>query len=68
MVIEVGRRLGEKGLASFGIDETNELISQGRNIASIQPGVAIMKKRGEDNDSVRLGFVGFKVNVLFADE
>ena len=67
-VVEVGLRAGETGFSFFGIDEVNDLLRQGRQVGAIEPGAAIMEKRGEDSEKVRLGFVGFKVNVLFGDE
>jgi hypothetical protein len=68
MVVEIGLRVGPKGLNFFGLEEVNNAINQGRSVVSIQPGDAIMEKRGEDSGNVRLALTGFKVKVQISDK
>ena len=67
MVIDIGLRVRPK-VEFFGIQEVNELIRQGRNVVSIEPGEALMEKLGEDQGNVRLAFSGFRIKVQLADE
>jgi len=57
--IGVGIRIDEnEGLSFNGIEEVNGLINRGGIVTSIEPGGAIMRKLGEDDDNVRLMLSG----------
>ena len=62
--VDVGRRIDvDTGLSFFGAEEVNELIRRGGRVVSLKPGGAIMRKRGEDADNVRLTLSGFGLKV-----
>jgi len=62
--VEVGLRFDvETGLSFFGIDEVNELLRRGARVVALEPGGAIMRKLGADDDNVRLTLGGFSLKV-----
>ena len=66
--IGVGIRIDpEEGLSFRGIDQVNGLINLGASVVSIEPGGAIMRKLGEDDDDVRLTLGGCEMKVVLDD-
>jgi len=66
--IGVGIRIDvNEGLSFTGIEEVNGLINRGGIVTSIEPGGAIMRKLGEDEDNVRLTLSGCEMKVLVDD-
>lgn len=66
--IEVGIRIDmHEGLCFFGIEEINALLRQGGRVVAIEPGGAIMRKLGEDEENVRLTLSGFSLKVKIED-
>lgn len=68
--IGVGIRIDpQSGISFSGIDEVNELISRGAIVTSIEPGGAIMRKLGEEDEDgdVRLTLSGCEMKVMLDD-
>ena len=66
--IGVGIRIDpESGISSIGIEEVNDLIGRGAVVTSIEPGGAIMRKLGEDDEDVRLTLSGCEMKVILDD-
>ena len=66
--IGVGIRIDvDEGLAFSGIEEVNGLINRGCKVVSIEPGGAIMRKLGENDDNVRLTLSGCEMKVIVDD-
>lgn len=64
--IEIGLRINPK-LEFFGIDEVNQLLSNGMKIRQIIPGGAITKKHQNDSGSANIIFTGFLMTVLLEE-
>ena len=47
--ISVGVRIAEEGLEFFGTDEVNDLLKRGYQVASIEPGEAMVEAESEDS-------------------
>lgn len=66
--IGVGIRIDpESGISFSGIEEVNQLIERGAIVTSIEPGGAIMRKLGEDDENVSLTLSGCEVKVMLDD-
>jgi len=66
--IKVGIRIDpDSGISFSGLDEVNALIKDGAVVTSIQPGGAVMRKLGEDENDVRLTLCGCDIKVLLRD-
>ena len=66
--IGVGIRIDvNEGLSFTGIEEVNGLINRGGKVTSIEPGGAIMRKLGEDEENVRLTLSGCEMKVMVDD-
>ncbi|HKI32231.1 MAG TPA: hypothetical protein VKA46_10210 [Gemmataceae bacterium] len=66
--IEVGIRIDiHEGLSFFGTEEINDLLRLGGRVVAVEPGGAIMRKLGEDGDTVSLTLSGFSLKVKIED-
>ena len=66
--IGVGIRIDpESGISFSGIDEVNQLIERGAIVTSIEPGGALMRKLGGDDEDVRLTLSGCEMKVILDD-
>jgi tetratricopeptide (TPR) repeat protein len=66
--IGVGIRIDpNEGISFSGIEEVNGLINRGGKVTSIEPGGALMRKLGEDDDNVRLTLSGCEMKVIIDD-
>jgi hypothetical protein len=64
--IEVGIRIDmTSGVAFFGIEAVNKQLAAGLKIRELRPGGAIMSKRGEDGENVRMTLGGCQIVVVF---
>jgi hypothetical protein len=54
----------EEGISFFGLDEVNTAIKRGARVVAIKEGDALMNKREETDDSVRLSLSGFSIVVV----
>jgi len=67
--IDVGIRIDvEDGLSFTGIEVVNGLINCGATVTSIEPGGAVMRKLGENDENVRLTLSGCDMKVVLDDK
>jgi S1 RNA binding domain len=67
-VIPMGIRfIDGKGFEFFGIQEVNANLWAGVTVVAVEEGQMFMRKMGENDDSVRLQFSGFTVNVILEE-
>ena len=63
--LEIGLRISrEEGLSFFGLDEVNTAISCGAKVIAIKEGNALMQKREEGEEKVKLHLSGFSITVV----
>lgn len=66
--IEIGIRVDpDNGIQFFGVDDANRLLEGGARIVALEPGGAIMRKVGQNNDNVQLTLSGFSLKLKIAD-
>ena len=66
--IGVGIRIDpDEGLSFSGIEQVNGLINRGGKVVSIEPGGALMRKIGEEGESVSLTLTGCEMKVIVDD-
>jgi hypothetical protein len=67
--LKIGLRISkEEGLSFFGIDEVNKEIAKGAKVIEIKKGDALMSKKEENQENVRLSLSGFTVIVVISDK
>ncbi|MBZ8181186.1 hypothetical protein [Oscillatoria salina] len=63
--LKVGLRISrEEGLSFFGLDEVNTAIDSGAKVVAIKEGNALMQKKEEKDENVRLHLSGFSITVV----
>ncbi len=62
--IEVGIRIGETGVAYFGVEQVNRELAAGARVVELRPGGAVVHKLGEAGESVRVSLAGCQLIVV----
>ena len=61
--VEVGIRIGDKGITFVGVEEVNGLIAQGGRITSVEPGEAIVEALDSEGTKLALAGCTLKINI-----
>ena len=62
--IETGIQIDmHEGISFFGTEEIDDILRRGGRVSAIEPGGAIMRKLGQDEESVHFTLSGFSLKV-----
>jgi shikimate kinase len=66
--LKVGLKFSrEEGISFFGLDEVNTSITRGAKVITIKEGSAIMHKKEESDENVKLVFSGFSMIIVIEE-
>jgi hypothetical protein len=67
--VEVGlRTTPETGISFFGIDEVNQLLSNGAKVAQIEPVGAITRQQKDKDGNINIAVTGFSLMIKLEEK